>query len=130
MTEFKRIYKCNICGNVVEVLNTGKGDLVCCGENMQLLSEEIKDEGKEKHIPVIEKKDNDVLVKVGEVEHPMTEDHYIQWIECMECGCRKFLKPGDKPEAIFKGMAENCSCENCSCDKIRIYCNIHGVWRK
>ncbi len=113
MTEFKRIYKCNICGNVVEVLNTGKGDLVCCGENMELLSEEIKDEGKEKHVPIIEEN----KVKVGEVEHPMTEDHYIQWIECD--GHRKFLKPGEKPEAEFE-----------NCDNVRIYCNIHGVWKK
>ncbi len=123
MTQQKQIYKCNVCGNIVEVLHTGVGELVCCGQPMELLLEKEKDEGLEKHIPVIEKTDKGVLVKVGSVPHPMEEEHYIEWIEIIADGksCRKFLKPGDKPEAKFEVKADNITA--------REYCNIHKLWK-
>lgn len=121
MAQFKKIYKCSICGNIVEVLHEGAGTLVCCGQDMELLEEKVLEEGKEKHVPVVEKKESGLKIKVGSVAHPMEEKHFIEWIECRECGCRKFLKPGDAPEAEF--------CCSCGCSgKARIYCNIHGVW--
>jgi len=123
MTELKQIYKCNVCGNIVEVLHTGVGELVCCGQPMELQKEKTQDVGREKHVPVIEKTESGVKVKIGSVPHPMEEKHYIEWIEVIADGksCRKFLKPTDKPEAEFmiKG------------DKIRAreYCNIHNLWK-
>lgn len=114
MTKQKQIYKCNVCGNIVEVLHSGQGQLVCCGQPMELQIEKEVDEGKEKHIPVIE----GGKIKVGEVPHPMEESHYIEWIEVDNC--KIFLKPGDKPEAEFN-VKENSS--------VRIYCNIHGLWK-
>jgi superoxide reductase len=119
-----RMYKCNVCGNIVEVLYSGKGELVCCGQPMQLLDEKTQDEGLEKHVPVIEKTENGFKVKVGEVEHPMEEAHYIQWIELLadDQSYKKFLKPGDKPEAEFCIVAESVSA--------REYCNVHGLWKK
>ena len=122
MTEQKQIYKCNVCGNMVEVLHTGVGELVCCGQPMELLKEKTEDVGQEKHLPVIEKTASGVKVKVGSVAHPMEEKHYIEWIEIIADGkaCRIFLKPGDKPEAEFETRAEKI--------KARAYCNIHGLW--
>lgn len=124
MTERKQIYKCNICGNIVEVLHEGEGRLVCCGEPMNLLTEKEKDEGLEKHVPVIEETESGIKVKVGSVEHPMEESHYIEWIEVAVDGkyCRKFLKPGDKPEAEFSIKGEDITA--------REYCNVHGLWKK
>jgi len=123
MTELKQIYKCNICGNIVEVIHTGVGQLVCCGQPMELLAEKIEDVGLEKHVPVIEKIGNKVKVKVGSVPHPMEQKHYIEWIEIIADGktCRKFLEPGDKPEAEFETTAEKI--------KAREYCSIHGLWK-
>ncbi|MDP3011764.1 MAG: desulfoferrodoxin [Candidatus Hydromicrobium sp.] len=123
MTEQKQIYKCNICGNIVEVLYAGGGQLVCCGQPMELLKEKIEDVGKEKHVPVIEKTETGIRVKVGSVAHPMEEKHYIEWIEIIADGAsyRKFLKPGDKPEAEFCIKAEKI--------EAREYCNIHGLWK-
>jgi superoxide reductase len=123
MTEQKQIYKCNICGNIVEVLHAGVGQLVCCGQPMELLMEKTADVGLEKHVPVIEKVGNNVKVKVGSVSHPMEQNHYIEWIEIIADSktCRKFLKPGDKPEAEFEVMAEKI--------EAREYCNIHGLWK-
>ena len=117
------IYKCNICGNIVEVLNVGGGELVCCGQPMELLKERTEDEGLEKHVPVIEKTDRGIKVKVGSIPHPMEKKHYIQWIEIIvDDGIyRKFLKPGDEPEAEFKVKAEKI--------EAREYCNIHGLWK-
>jgi superoxide reductase len=119
----KQIYKCNICGHIVEVLHPGIGQLVCCGQPMEPLKEKIQDIGLEKHVPVIEKTANGVRVKVGSIPHPMEEKHYIEWIEIIADGkyCRKFLKPGDKPEAEFEVKAENITA--------REYCNIHGLWK-
>lgn len=123
MTELNQVYKCNICGNVVEVLHTGKGQLVCCGQPMELLKEKAEDEGQEKHVPVVEKADGGVKVKVSSVPHPMEEKHHIEWIEVLAGGrvCRKFLKPGDAPEAVFGLGAERASA--------RAYCNVHGLWK-
>jgi len=123
MTVQKQIYKCNICGNIVEVLHSGVGQLVCCGQPMELLKEKTKDAGKEKHVPVIEKTENGVIVKVGSTPHPMEEKHYIEWIEVIVDGViyRRFLKPGDKPEAEFEIKAEKV--------EARDYCNLHGLWK-
>jgi len=125
MTEIKEIYKCDICGNIVEVLHDGAGELVCCGEAMRLLKENTTDASVEKHVPVIEIGLNGtVTVKVGSVAHPMEEKHYIEWIELIADGrsYRKFLKPGEKPEAVFMCKAEKLSA--------REYCNLHGLWKK
>ena len=123
MTELRQIYKCNICGNIIEVIHIGIGQLVCCGQPMELLKEKIADIGLEKHVPVIEKLGNRVKVKVGSVPHPMEQKHYIEWIEMIADAkvCRKFLKPGDKPEAEFEITAEKI--------EAREYCNIHGLWK-
>lgn len=123
MAELKQIYKCEVCGNIVEVVHAGMGTLVCCGKPMTLLNENTVDASKEKHLPVIEKVDGGVMVKVGSVEHPMEEKHYIEWIE-IHAGSklyRKYLKPGEKPEAFFKVDEE--------VDYAREYCNLHRLWR-
>ena len=119
-----QIYKCNVCGNIVQVLHTGAGTLVCCGENMELLVEKTTaDEGEEKHVPVVEKTATGVKVKIGSVPHPMEEKHYIEWIQIVADGVtqRKYLQPGDAPEAEF--------CVNGEVTLVRDYCNIHGLWK-
>uniref|UniRef100_A0A7C3YFZ2 Desulfoferrodoxin n=1 Tax=Geoglobus ahangari TaxID=113653 RepID=A0A7C3YFZ2_9EURY len=123
MTEILQIYKCMICGNIVEVVHAGKGKLVCCGQPMTLMEIKTTEEGREKHLPVIEREGNKVTVKVGSVPHPMEEKHYIEWIEVIDDGCvhRKQLNPGDEPRAEFVVMAEKV--------KARAYCNIHGLWQ-
>ncbi len=123
MAEVMQIYKCDICGNIVEVLHGGAGKLVCCGQPMKLLAAKTTDAGLEKHVPVIEKEREKVKVKVGSVPHPMQQDHYIEWIEITSEGktCRKFLKPGDKPEADFEIPAGKVNA--------REYCSIHGLWK-
>lgn len=123
MTELKQIYKCSICGNIVEVIHTGVGQLVCCGQPMELLGEKAEDVGLEKHVPVIERVGNKVKVKVGSLPHPMEQKHYIEWIEIVadDSICRKYLKPGEKPEAQFETAAEKINA--------REYCNIHGLWK-
>jgi len=123
MTERLQIYKCEVCGNIVEVLHTGVGQLVCCNQPMKLMKENTVDAAKEKHVPVIEKAEGRVTVKVGSVAHPMEEKHYIEWIELIADGeaFRRFLKPGGKPEATFKIDAQNIAA--------REYCNSHGLWK-
>jgi len=123
MTKLKEIYKCNICGNIVEILHTGRGELVCCGKPMQLMEEKKEDVGQEKHLPVIEKIGNKVKVKVGSIPHPMEENHCIEWIELIADGkaYRQFLEPGDTPEATFDIKAEKIA--------VREYCSIHGLWK-
>jgi len=123
MTELKQVYKCNVCGNIVEVLHTGAGELVCCGQPMQLLQAKTQDEGKEKHVPVIEQTDKSVIVRVGSVAHPMESEHYIEWVEIITENrtYRKMLKPGMEPVAEFFLEAKNIS--------VRAYCNIHGLWK-
>lgn len=123
MAELKQIYKCNVCGNIVEVLHAGVGELVCCEQPMELLKEKTEDVGLEKHVPVVEKTDTGIKVKIGSVPHPMEEKHFIEWVEIIADGgvCRKFLKPGDMPEAEFEIKAEKI--------EAREYCNIHGLWK-
>lgn len=123
MTEKGQVYKCEVCGNIVEVLHAGGGQLVCCGKLMTFKKENTIDASKEKHVPVLEKKDNGILVKVGSVEHPMTKEHYIEWIELNvdDMVYKKFLSPDDKPEAFFNVEGNVISA--------REYCNLHGLWR-
>ncbi len=122
-TEKMQVYKCNICGIVAEVLDGGAGELVCCGEPMALLEPKTAETGKEKHVPVIERIDEGIKVKVGSVPHPMEKEHYIQWIELIadDRAYRRFLKPGEAPEAVFEIQAEEVSA--------RELCNIHGLWK-
>ena len=123
MTELRQVYKCNVCGNIVEMLHNGVGKLVCCGQPMELQKEKTEDVGGEKHVPVIEKTESGVKVKVGSVSHPMEEKHYIEWIEVIADGkvYRQFLKAGDKPEAEFMVKADSI--------EVREYCNVHGLWK-
>lgn len=117
------VYKCNVCGNIVELIHVGGGTLVCCGQPMEMLAEKTADQGMEKHVPVIEKIDGGYKVKVGSVPHPMEENHYIEWIELIvgEKVYREYLKPGVEPEAVFMVEAENVTA--------REYCNVHGLWQ-
>lgn len=119
----REVYKCGVCGNVVETLMVGGGELVCCGQPMELLSENTVDASKEKHVPVIEKTANGYKVKVGAVAHPMEEKHYIVFIELIADGVSHIalLKPGQAPEALF--------CVSASKVTAREYCNLHGLWR-
>lgn len=123
MAERFEIYKCEICGNIVEVLDGGAGSLVCCGQPMKLMKENTVDASQEKHVPVYEKTGNTVKVKVGSIPHPMEEKHYIEWVQIItENGksYRQFLCPGMAPEATFE-ITENIS-------KVREYCNLHLLW--
>ncbi len=124
MAENLNIYKCDHCGIIVEILHEGGGTLVCCNHPMRLLKENTTDAALEKHVPVVEIIPEGVKVAVGSVEHPMTQEHYIEWIEVIadEKVYRKQLKPGDKPEAVFNIQAENIIA--------REYCNLHGLWKK
>lgn len=126
MTEKDEIYRCNICGNMVKVLHTGPGKLVCCENQMELLEEKTDGVGPEKHLPLIEKTDDGVKVKVGSIPHPMEENHCIEWIELIADNkiYTKFLKPGDKPEAEF-----NLKMEDMTQVRAREYCSIHGLWK-
>lgn len=123
MTQLKQIYKCSVCGNIVEVLHTGVGELVCCGKPMNLMEENKIEASLEKHVPMIEKTVEGFKVKVGSIAHPMEDKHYIEWIELVVDGLsyRKFLKPGDQPEAEFCLKGEKFFA--------RAYCNLHGLWR-
>jgi superoxide reductase len=123
MTKQLEVYKCEVCGNIVEVLHAGEGELVCCGQPMKLFVENTVDAAREKHVPVIEKIDGGYRVKLGSVPHPMEEKHYIEWIELVAGNkvLRQFLQPGDAPEASFQTTAKDVSA--------RAYCNLHGLWR-
>jgi superoxide reductase len=122
MVERLQVYKCALCGNIVEVLTAGDGEMVCCGQPMEKLTAKTADQGREKHVPVIEKVDGGVKVKIGSVQHPMEEKHYIEWIEVISDGkaYRQFLKPGQTPEAVFNIPADNV--------QAREHCNLHGLW--
>jgi superoxide reductase len=122
MANVLEIYKCDLCGNIIEVLHGGAGELVCCGEPMKLMAENTVDASKEKHVPVIEKGADSITVKVGSVPHPMEEKHYIEWVEIIADGkaYRQFLKPGQAPEAVFKVTAKEVTA--------REYCNLHLLW--
>ncbi|MBL7136829.1 MAG: desulfoferrodoxin [Candidatus Marinimicrobia bacterium] len=124
MTKRLQIYKCEICGNIVEVLHVGGGKLVCCGQPMKLMEEKTEDSSVEKHVPFIIREEEKVTVRVGEsTAHPMEEKHYIEWIEVLVDGksYRQFLKPGYKPEAVFFVSGNDITS--------REYCNIHGLWK-
>jgi len=123
MAKQLEVYKCDLCGNIAEVLHGGAGELVCCGQPMSKLVENTVDAAKEKHVPAIEKTEDGVKVKVGDVAHPMEEKHYIEWIEVIIGGkvYRQFLKPGKAPEATFDIEADQVTA--------REYCNLHGLWK-
>ena len=123
MAEKLEIYKCEACGNIVEVLHAGPGELVCCGQPMKLFKENTVDAAKEKHVPVVEKSAEGFKVKVGSVAHPMEEEHYIEWVEIIADGkaYRQFLNPSEAPEASFKTDADQV--------EVREYCNLHGLWK-
>ncbi len=124
MTKKYEIYKCEVCGNTVEMIHEGRGTLVCCGQPMILMKEKSTEEGNEKHKPVVEQGDNGIHIKVGSIPHPMEETHYIEWIEVIRKdgkNCRTELKPGNPPEANFGAHIADVS-------EVRAYCNIHGLW--
>lgn len=123
MADRLQVYKCELCGNIVEVVHGGNGELVCCNEPMVLLNENTVDAALEKHVPVMEQTDQGIKVRVGSVPHPMEEKHYIEWIELVADGksYTAFLKPGDEPEAVFCIEADRITA--------REYCNVHGHWK-
>lgn len=123
MIEKSEVYFCSICGNVIEVLHGSSNSLVCCGQPMKLLEENSKGEYADKHAPIIEKNAEGVKIKVGSVEHPMEENHYIEWIEIStgKGESKKFLNPGEKPEAVFPVKT--------NITKARMFCNVHGLWK-
>lgn len=154
MTKLNQVFKCGVCGNMVEVVHASGGELVCCGQPMNLQVENTVEASKEKHIPVVSKIEGGIHVNVGSVEHPMEEKHYIEWIELLigdKKVCRKNLLPGDKPEACFKAKdlalfevpeEETTYCEGNECNftcknecgetiefTVRAYCNLHGLWK-
>jgi superoxide reductase len=124
MTKRLEVYKCDVCGNMVEVIHDGPGELECCKQSMTLQEENTVDAAQEKHVPVIEKTPEGIVVKVGSVEHPMQDSHFIEWIQLLADGkaYRQFLNPGEKPEATFKVEGIDLSA--------REYCNLHGLWKK
>ena len=123
MAEKLAIYKCEVCGNIVELIHVGGGELVCCGQPMVEEAAKKEDTGSEKHVPVIEKFDGGYKVKVGSAEHPMEEQHYIEWIELIADGCvyKQYLAPGQSPEAVFNIESDIVSA--------REYCSVHGLWK-
>jgi superoxide reductase len=123
MAKKRVIYRCLVCKNIVEVLRGGSGNLVCCGQSMQPMKENTTDAAVEKHVPIVEKTGGGFLVTVGGVLHPMNEDHFIEWIELSANGAtyRRFLKPGDPPEAFFKVEAADVT--------VKAHCNLHGLWK-
>jgi superoxide reductase len=123
MVDKMEIFKCEVCGNMIEVVHGGVGQLVCCNKPMKRFIENTVDAAKEKHVPVIEKTSAGIKVKVGSVAHPMEEKHYIEWIQVVsdEKSCRTFLQPGDKPEASFNVEGKTVIA--------REYCNLHGLWK-
>lgn len=124
MTQLNQVYKCEVCGNIVEVLHAGPGELTCCDQAMKLYAENTTDAAKEKHVPVLEKTEGGAKVTVGSVPHPMADDHYIEWIEILVDGkvLRQALQPGGEPVAVFPGMAADAV-------TAREYCNKHGLWK-
>lgn len=124
MTKLLEIYKCDVCGNMSQVVHESAGVLSCCDKPMKKIDAGTTDAATEKHVPVIEKKDNGYLVTVGSINHPMEDKHFIEWIELVADGIsyKKFLKPGDKPEAFFELSASSVTAYE--------YCNLHGLWSK
>lgn len=122
MTVVNQIYRCNICGNIVEVRQAGAGELVCCGQSMELLQANTVEASQEKHVPVIEVSDDGIMVKIGSMPHPMEVEHYIKWIEYQIDGQNYLqeLAPGQRPEAFFAGAKSG--------GRASSYCNLHGYW--
>ena len=123
MTKLNEVYKCNVCGNMVEVVHASMGELTCCNQPMEAQKEKMADEGLEKHVPVATITDEGIEVVVGSVEHPMQEAHYIEWIEIVTTRgvYRKYLNPGERPSASFRCRGK--------ATQVRAYCNIHGLWK-
>ena len=123
MAKKMEVYKCEVCGNIVEVLHGGDGELVCCDQPMKLQTENTVDAAKEKHVPVIEKVPGGFKVKVGSAAHPMEEKHFIEWIQIIAAGktYRQFLNPGQTPAATFMVEAATVT--------VREYCSLHGLWK-
>jgi superoxide reductase len=123
MPQKLEVYKCNLCGNIVEVLTGGAGALVCCGQDMVLMEENTVDAAQEKHVPVPTRVNGGWEVAVGSVAHPMEEKHWIEWIELNANGTsyREFLDPGQEPKAYFPVDASEVD--------VRAYCNLHGLWK-
>lgn len=124
MTNLREVFKCNVCGNVVEIVHTGAPALVCCGQPMEKLIAKTEDAGNEKHVPVVEKAEGGIKVTVGSVPHPMEEKHFIQFIEVLTSDqvLRAELQPGQKPEASFRVDISKVL-------EVREYCNLHGLWK-
>ena len=123
MTEKLQVYKCEVCGNIVEMLHGGKGEMICHGQPMKLFKENSTDAVVEKHVPVVSKTANGFSVKIGSIAHPMEESHYIEWIEIVDGdkSYRQFLNPGQSPQAVF--------CIDSKKIIAREYCNLHGLWK-
>jgi superoxide reductase len=117
-----QIFKCNTCGQIVMVVHEGEGQLVCCKVPMEQQIEKTSDTGMEKHVPILEKSGDGVLVRVGSIPHPMEESHHIEWIEVINGPYLhvRGMKAGEKPEALFTSTIPD--------TKARIYCNVHGLW--
>lgn len=124
MAKRYEVYKCNVCGNIVEVFIGADGALACCGEDMKLLSANTVDAAVEKHVPVVTRTEDGIVVNVGSVDHPMTADHFIEWIEVVagDTTVTAFLKPGDAPKACFPRLEGDLT--------VRAYCNLHGLWKE
>jgi len=124
MTQLRELYRCEVCGNIVEVVNEGATALVCCGEPMIKLEAKTEDQGREKHVPVVEETDSGIKVKVGSIEHPMEDKHYIKFIEILlkDRIIRKELKPGQAPEVKYCATKSDVI-------EVREFCSIHGLWK-
>lgn len=124
MTQINQVYKCPICGNMVEIIHAGAGELVCCGQPMQLLVANSVDAAKEKHVPVVTRDNGKIKVQIGSVLHPMETAHFIEWIEVSinDQNYRQYLKPGEQPQAEFNDLISGTL-------SVRAYCNLHGLWK-
>jgi len=122
MTKINEVYKCNVCGNIIEIFHSGMGELTCCNKAMNIQKENTVEAAKEKHIPFFQKTGNKIKITVGEINHPMEETHFIEWIEVITLNkiFRKKLTPNDEPIAEFEINSEVIS--------VRAYCNLHGLW--
>ena len=121
-TKRNQVYKCGVCGNMVEVVHASGGTLSCCNQAMTLQEEQTADQTLEKHVPVVTKVDGGVTVRVGSTDHPMLEAHWIEWVQVIDgdVSYRKFLSAGDEPEAFFPGEFGDVTA--------REFCNLHGLW--
>lgn len=123
MTRKLEVYKCDVCGNIAEVLHPGAGKLICCGKPMRHLAENTTDAATEKHVPVIGATDDGIKATIGEVPHPMEQEHHIEWVQLIkgDHSCRIFLSPGSEPAAVFTRLDGEVVA--------REYCNLHGLWK-